>query len=185
MAVLTWPRTGDLVRDLESYMAREREIGVWGFPHYVRYLRAITLKLSPQPHRCTEAVLDAAAQVLATGKPALLQRLMTTLPERRGPSRVAREAANAICEVIGAWAGWDAHAVAKLRAGDVSPRAYDAVKRIEQAAMTEGRLTPDDLYVCACDAFSDEDVDDDRRDAAVAAMSAGHFNLGREIIVGE
>lgn len=159
-------------------------VAIWGLPNYVRYLRAIIIKLTPQPHRCTEAVLDAAAVVLASNEPALLQRLMTTPPQDRPKTRatVSREAANAICEVIGCWAGWDAHATAKLRdANAVNERAKAATRRIESDALDVG-LTMNDLIDCAVDAFTDDDIDADRRDAAVAAMSVGYYKLGSEII---
>lgn len=166
-------------------MSDENElVAIWGLPNYVRYLRAIIIKLTPQPHRCTEAVLDAAAVVLASNEPALLQRLMTTPPQDRPKTRatVSREAANAICEVIGCWAGWDAHATAKLRdANAVNERAKAATRRIESDALDVG-LTMNDLIDCAVDAFTDDDIDADRRDAAVAAMSVGYYKLGSEII---
>jgi hypothetical protein len=159
-------------------------MAIWGLPNYVRYLRAIIIKLTPQLHHCTEAVLDAAAAVLAANEPALLQRFMTTPPHVHPKTRalVSREAANAICEVIGCWAGWDAHATAKLRDNDaVNERAKGAVRRIEGDALAVG-LTLNDLMDCAVDAFTDKDIDANRRDAAVAAMSAGHFKLGSQII---
>jgi len=202
MGVLTWPRTGDLVRDLESYMRKERELGVWGFPHYVRYLRALIIRLTPQPHRCTIEVLDAAEQMLAANTGGLLNKLITTPPGGHRPARMgtvaasrahlSRLAANAICEVIGCWAGHDPQpglaAGVKFRdtaddraASHANERAKSIVRTIESAALDIG-LTMNDLMECAVDAFSDADVDVNRRDAAVAAMQAGHFKLGHEII---
>lgn len=202
MGVLTWPRTGDLVRDLESYMRKERELGVWGFPHFVRYLRAIIVRLTPQPHRCTEAVLDAAAMILDANVGALLNKLITTPPGGNRPARMgmqaesrahlSRLAANAICEVIGCWAGHDPQpglaAGVKFHDnadGQASRHAYERaksiVRAIESAALDVG-FTMNDLLECSVDAFADGEVDPNRRDAAVAAMSAGHFNLGHEII---
>lgn len=202
MGVLTWPRTGDLVRDLESYLRKEREIGVWGFPHFVRYLRAIIVRLTPQPHRCTEAVLDAAEVVLAANVGALLNKLITTPPGGNRPARMGMQAesrahlsrltANAICEVIGCWAGHDPQPglSANVKFHDTPDaqavrhayeRAQSIVRAIEGAAMDVG-MTVNDLYECAVDAFSDENVDTDRRDAAIAAMSAGFYKLGHEII---
>jgi len=182
MTVLSWHRTGDIVRDLETYLAHEREIGVWGFPHFVRYLQAIIVKLTPQPHRCTEAVLDAAAEVLASNKPGLLQRFMTTPPHTHPKTRavVSREAANAICEVVGCWAGWDGTNRAKHRDGHGYEQAKAAVRGIESAALDVG-LTVNDLMECAVDAHGAEEIDANRRDAAIAAMSAGHFKLAHEI----
>lgn len=164
-------------------MARERELGVWSFPHFVRYLRAIIVRLTPQPHRCTEEALDAAAQVLATNEPALLQRFMTTPPHAHPKTRavLSREAANAICEVIGCWAGWNGAHNAKFRDDAHGyEQAKNAVRRIESDALDLG-LTVNDLYECAVEANTDEDVDANRRDAAIAAMSAGHFKLAHEI----
>ena len=204
MGVLTWPRTGDLVRDLESYMRKERELGVWGFPHFVRYLRAIIVRLTPQPHRCTEEVLDAAAVVLAADKGALLTRLMTTPPGGSRPARteskpasrahLSRCAANAICEVIGCWAGHDPQAglAAGVKfhdnaAGHATSHAYERAKSIVRAIENDALdigMTMGDLMECAVDAFAvtDDNIDQNRRDAAIAAMSAGHFSLGHEII---
>jgi hypothetical protein len=202
MGVLTWHRTGDLVRDLESYMRKERELGVWGFPHFVRYLRAIIVRLTPQPHRCTEAVLDAAAMILDANTGALLTNLITTPPGGQRPWRVgiqaqsrahlSRLAANAICEIIGCWAGHDPQPglAAGVKFHDNSDgvaashayeRAKSIVRTIESAALDVG-FTMNDLLECAVDAFSDMNIDPNRRDAAVAAMSVGHFNLGHEII---
>ncbi len=200
--VVGWPRTGDLVRDLESYMRKERELGVWGFPHFVRYLRAMIIRLTPQPHRCTEAVLDAAAVVLAANTGALLNKFITTPPGGSRPRRmgtvgesrahVSRLAANAICEVIGCWAGHDPvpgfAAGVKFRdtpddraESHANERAKSIVRAIESAALDVG-FTMNDLMECAVDAFSDEDVDQNRRDAAIAAMTAGEFKLGSDIV---
>jgi len=202
MGVLGWPRTGDLVRDLESYMRKERELGVWGFPHFVRYLRAIIVRLTPQPHRCTIEVLDAAEQCLAANTGGLLNALITTPPGGSRPVRMgtqaqsrahlSRCAANAICEVIGCWAGHDPQPglSAGVKFHDTSDaqaashayeRAKSIVRAIESNALDIG-MTMNDLLECAVDAFSDTDLDANRRDAAVAAMQAGHFKLGHEIV---
>jgi hypothetical protein len=182
MTLMRRPPTGDLVRDLESYMANERELGVWGFPHFVRYLRALIYRLSPRPHRCTEAVLDAAAEVLADGQPDTLHRFMTTPPDNHSPARVSRDAANAICEVIGCWAGYSPDGVSRLRDDETKyQRAKDAVHKVESAALDVG-LTMNDLMECAITANSDAEVDANRRDAAMAAMTAGHFKLAHEIV---
>lgn len=189
MTPLQHHRTGLLSLDLENYVAHEREIGVWSFPHFVRYLRGIIYKLTPQPHHCSLAVLDAAADILAKGEPGVMTQLMSNPPSNhRSPARVAREAANAIVEVIGHWAGWDGHV--KLRGDDyitAAERAYErakaAVRQIESKALDVG-LTVSDLMACAVDANSDQVVSADRRDAALAAFSAGHFRLGHEIATG-
>lgn len=187
MSVLKPRSTGNLVRDLEQHMTRERELGVWGFPHLVRYLRAIIFKLTPQPHRCSLAVLDAAAHVLATNEPALLTRFLSTPPEGRTAARVAREAANAIVEVVGHWAGWDG--AVKFRPSECASayehayeRAKRIVARIERDVLDVG-LTAETLYDCAVDAHG-EQIDPDRRDAAIAAMTAGHFKLSHDIVTG-
>jgi hypothetical protein len=179
-------------------MAHEQQVWVcWSFPHFVRYVRAIIIKLTPQPHRCTEAVLDAAEEVLATGKPGLLTKLLTTPPSSGGgqhtPGYVSRYAANAIIEIIGCWAGWDPDPglTARVKFRDANDgaasRAYDRAKatahRVELAAIDAG-LSMDDLVKCAVDAYG-KDLDADRRDAALAAMSAGHFQLSHEIVVNE
>lgn len=176
------PSTGLLAIDLENYVAHEREVSVWGFPHFVRYLRAIIYKLTPLPHRCTEIVLDAAAPVLASGQPDTLHRFMTTSPNNTSPAKVSREAANAICGVIGAWAGYSPDGVSRLRTDDDKYQcARDYVRQIENAALNVG-LTRNDLCECAVDANSDAPVETNRRDAAVAAMTAGHFRLAHEIV---
>lgn len=199
MGVLTCPRTGDMVLDLERYVEHEQQLWVcWSFPHFVRYLREIIVKLTPRPHRCTEAVLDAAANVLASGEPALLTKLLTTPPDKDGPrrgspsrGRVARQAANAIVEVIGCWMGFDPGpgltAGVKFQPsqnGSAMENAYDRAKSIahtiEVAALAAG-MTMEDLHQCAVAIYGD--VGDDRRDAALAAMSAGHFQLSHEIAV--
>ena len=182
MTLIRPPSTGNLVQDLEAYLANERELGVWSYPHFVRYLRAMILKLTPQPHRCTEAVLDAAAEVLADGRPGALQRFMTTPPHEPGRGRVARKAANAICEVIGYWASYCPDGVMRIRDEEQKyQRAKGAVHEIEVAARAVG-LTMNDLMECAVSANSDVEVDMNRRDAAIAAMSAGHFKLAHEIV---
>jgi hypothetical protein len=182
MTLMRPPPTGDLVRDLERYMANERELGVWSYPHFVRYLRAMIYKLTPQPHRCTLAVLDAAAEVLADGRPGLLQKLMTTPPHNESPAHVSREAANAICEVICLWGNWDVINRAKTRDAEIAyQKAKGHVHEVELAALRYGGLTMDDLCQCAVAANSDTEIDVNRHDAALAAMTAGHFKLAHEI----
>jgi hypothetical protein len=182
MTFMRRPSTGNLVQDLEVYLANERELGVWGYPHFVRYLRAIIYKLTPLPHRCTKTVLDAAAEILAEGRPGALNRLMTTPPNNHSPARVSRDAANAICEVIGHWAGFHTDGVMRHRDEETKyQRAKDAVHKVESAALGVG-LTLNDLCECAVAANSDAVIDPNRRDAAMAAMSVGHFKLAHEIV---
>jgi hypothetical protein len=183
MTLMRPSSTGNLARDLESYMANERELGVWSYPHFVRYLRAIIYKLTPLPHRCTKTVLDAAAEILADGRPGALNRLMTTPPDNHSPARVSRDAANAICEVIGCWAGLHLDGVMRLRDEESKyRRAKDAVHKVESAALAIG-LTLNDLCECAVAANSDAEIDPNRRDAALAAMSVGHFKLAHDIVI--
>jgi hypothetical protein len=61
-------------------------------------------------------------------------------------------------------------------------RAKNAVHQIENAALNVG-LTMNDLMECAVTANSDVEVDPNRRDAALAAMSVGHFKLAHDIVI--
>lgn len=189
--LVSWPpHTGDLIYDLEQRVAHERELGVWEFPHFVRYLRALIFKLTPQPHRCTLRALDAAKDVLTKDEPAVLTGLLSDVPRREGRGRASRTAANVIIYVIGCWAGWDLQRRVKFRETPnegAEESAYECAKAyvrdIEQRALEVG-LTATDFYECAVDAFSSRVIEATRRDAAVAAMAAGHFRLGYEIATG-
>lgn len=170
-------------------MRHERELGVWSYPHFVRYLRAIIYKLTPKPHHCTQMVLDAANEILAEkAAPRRLAHLVTTPPNTYGASRLqpshgraAREVANAICEIVGYWSGHQG--VTLMRADDTSlnyQRALAIAKDAERGALDVG-LTADELYQCAVAANADTEIDANRRDAAIAAMSVGHFKLAHDI----
>jgi hypothetical protein len=169
------------VENLETYLARERELSVWSYPHFVRYLRAIIYKLTPQLHHCVQTVLAAADEILAEHcAPRKLSHLMTQPPNKPGRGRAARQVANAICEVVGTWAGF--HDVCVIGNDEDRYRlALSDAKSAEREAVNIG-LTPDDLYECAIAASAVDEVDQNRRDAAVAAMSAGHFRLAHDII---
>ena len=161
-------------------MARERELSVWSYPHFVRYLRALIYRLTPKPHHCVQMVLDAADEIITERcAPRKLKHLMTDPPRKPGRGQAAREVANAICEVIGCWAGFHDICVIRDDQDRYAIALLDA-KRAERAALDVG-LTPDDLYECAVTANTDEEIDSNRRDAAIAAMSAGHFRLAHEI----
>ena len=104
---------------------------------------------------------------------------MTDPPQRPGRGQAAREVANTICEVIGCWAGF--HDICVIRDDqDRYALALSDAKRAERAALDVG-LTADDLYECAVAANANNEIDVNRRDAAVAAMSVGHFKLAHEI----
>ena len=162
-------------------MTRERELGVWSYPHFVRYLRAMIYKLTPKPHHCVQMVLDAADEILVErSAPRKLKHLTTVPPSKPGRGKAAREVANAICEVIGCWAGFHDVCVIRNDQERYAVALTDA-KRAEREALNVG-LTLDELCECAVTANTDEEIDANRRDAAVAAMSVGHFKLAHEIV---
>lgn len=174
-------------RSVEEYMAREREQDIWEFPQFVRYLRALIFKLTPKPHHCAQMVIDAADEILAEQcAPRQLRHLLTNVPTKPGHGRAARELANAICEVVGYWAGFMGTQDIKVRDANTAHNgARHAAMEGERAARDKTQLTPDDLYQCAVVAQAGSgSIDDNRRDAALAAMSAGHFQLAREIATG-
>lgn len=186
MPVLRPLPTGNLADDLKQYMERERELGAWGFAHLVRYLRAIILALNPQPHRCTRAVLDAATQALATNAPMRLQHLYTMPPEGVTRAVAARCVANHLIEVVDAWAGWRGKVKFRDRGEKTAERFAYEHARVEcedaQTLALNAGLTVTELYECGTAAFGDQ-IDPERRDAAVAAFSAGHFQLGQELLI--
>jgi hypothetical protein len=59
-------------------------------------------------------------------------------------------------------------------------RALREAKDVECVVLDHGYLTPGDLQECAV-LTNNANVDADRRDAAIAAMSAGHFRLAHDI----
>jgi hypothetical protein len=90
-------------------------------------------------------------------------------------------AANAICEVIGSWVGF--HAICVIRNDeDRYQLALSDAKSAEREALSVG-LTADDLHECAVAANTDGEIDPNRRDAALAAMAAGHFKPAHEIVM--
>jgi hypothetical protein len=160
-------------------MTHERELGVWSYPHFVRYLQALIFKLTPRPHHCTQTVLDAANEIITERvAPRSLKHLVTETPHRPGRGQTARQAANAICEIIEYWAGF--HSIRFDDDQDRYAAALATARCAEREALDVG-LTPDDLYECAVAANAGDAVDTNRRDAAIAAMSAGHFKLAHEI----
>jgi hypothetical protein len=182
IATINGGPTPDIATRLEEHLRRERELGVWSYPHFVRYLRAIIYKLTPEPHHCTRMVLDAADEIIAEkAAPRRLAHLITMPPTSHGRGRAAREAANAICEIIGYWSGYQG--VTLMRADDQRlnyERALGIAKSAERGAL-DVNLTADELYECAVAANTDAEIDADRRDAAIAAMSVGHFKLAHDI----
>jgi hypothetical protein len=169
-------------KSVEEYMTREKELGVWSYPHFVRYLRALIYKLTPAPHGCTQMVLDAVDEILTERcAPRLLKHLITNAPRKPGRGRAAREAANAICEVVSYWAGFQGATVMRARDEHNSyHRALALAKSAECEALDVG-ITANELYECAVVANTDATLDENRRDAALAAISAGHFKLAHEI----
>lgn len=189
MAVLAYRPTS-----WEEFVARERELDVWSFPHFVRYLRAVITKITSQPHRCTlslfAALDDGTLDPTKHDPDQVIRRLrafQTTVPNRstHNPGRVAREIANAICEVIALSLGYKDFSGVRLPDVDACHnRAMNLAKEQERAAIKCG-VTSDALFECAVIANSSDPVDEDRRDAALAAMSANHFRLAYNITVGK
>lgn len=182
---------------MEDYLARERELGIWTYRHFIRYLRALIFKLTPRPHRCIQRVFEAlqdgsldTAPVVGNKHilPTRLRTLWSNPPDAKGARQVARRASNAICEIIGYQHGYMGTADIRYAVGrpDDEQRCYQAARGVatdvEKAALAVG-LTPNDLYECAAMASTDDaEVDLDRRDAAVAAIMAGHFKLAHQIM---
>lgn len=171
-------------KTIEEYMARENELGVWTYPHFVRYLRALILRLTPEPHRTVKRLLTALDNgSLNSPTPTALRSLQSTPPNKKSPGETARQIANAICEIIGYSIGF--HGTADHRGGD-ERRCYfaarDIAMEVERAALVW--LPPDALHECSVLANTERAIDDNRRDAACAAISAGHFKLAHDIVVG-
>lgn len=193
------------------YMGQERELGLWSYPHFLRYLRAIVLRLTPQPHHTVEPVLDIMAAALVEDRPCVMdRRFWLNLPTREGPGRAARTTSNAICAVMNCWTksltndaeqlaeklAEERAALARLANGPLLPRpaeakterasyegACNAVRGVERTILTEGLLTNEDLMMCALAAHGDDPINDRHRDAALAAMTAGHWQLAYEIAI--
>lgn len=184
--IATWNgvvQCANLVDRLEEYLRQERELAVWSFVHFTRYLRAVIFKLTPEPHRCARRVL-AALDDGSMQTPLRLRQLQTPPPRNPGAGRTAREAANAICEIVGYAAGYVGTTDMRLEdEHQCYHRALDIAKAVERDALDAG-LTPDDLFQCAVVANVDGVLDPDRRDAALAAITAGHFKLAHEIATG-
>jgi len=173
----------NIVTLLEEYLAKERELAVWSFPHFIRYLRALIFKLTPRPHRCVQRILTALGDG-SMQTPLRLRQLQSDPPRGPGAGRTAREAANAICEIVGYAAGYVGTTDMRLdNERECYNRALDLAKEVERDALDAG-LTPDDLFQCAVTANVEGVLDPDRRDAALAAITAGHFKLAHEIATG-
>jgi len=189
-------------------MSQERELDLWSYPHFLRYLRAIVLRLTPQPHHTVEPVLDVMAAALAENRPCVMdRRFWPNLPARKGPGGAARMASNGICAVMNCWTKSltnddqlaeklvdELAALRRLANSPLLPRpaetkterasyegARNAVREIELMVLTENLLTNEDLMMCALAAHGDDPIDDRHRDAALAAMTAGHWRLAYEI----
>lgn len=158
-----------------------QNLDVWDYTHYVRYLRAIILKLVKRPHHCTRAVLDAVDDVLVNG-PRDLNQLITTLPTKRSASTCARYVANAACDVVMLWTESTEFPTSSHNEGRFH-KARKLVSDAEQAVLGKF-LTLEQLTECGIDAFG-MSLDDNRRDAAVAAFTAGQPSLARDIVLDE
>lgn len=170
---------------VEEYLAREKELGVWTYPHFVRYLRALIPHLTPEPHHTVKRLLTALDDgSLAKPTPTALRALQSVPPNKKSPGQTARLVANAICNIIGYSIGF--HGTADHRGGDERRRYYaarDLAMEVERAALVW--LPPDVLHECSVLANTEGSVDDSRRDAACAAIAAGHFKLAHDIVTQE
>ncbi len=186
----------------ESMDNTNHHLGVWTYPHWLRYLRAVIYRLTPDPHRCTKRVLAAVDVWLAPGgivdgvDPLLAYSpsLYSDPPKDGGRAAIARQIANNLCVIARAWAGLDP--TGRMRA--YNPQLGTASRERDHYATTKGLarecetqamswLTHDDLQQCALTVITETStvaVDPDRRDAALAAMSIGHFKLAHEIATG-
>lgn len=169
-------------------MSRDKELGVWGFEHMVLYLRAMVLRATPQPHHTVVRVLALVDQIVATMTPRDLHKEVTQSPATVGAGRFARETTNMICEIVSNWAGF-AKGPGDIWHSEQPPEtcymhARNATRIMEHVAM-EVCLTYDDLCECAVDAFTPYgiEVTRDKRDAAIAAMTAGSFSTACEILM--
>lgn len=168
-------------------MSRDKELGVWGFEHMVLYLRAMILRATPQPHRTVVRVLALVDPIVATMTPRDLHREATQPPDTKGAGRFSREASNMICEVVSNWAGFVKGPGDIWRGGQERGPCYmharTNTRTMEHVAL-KVCLTYDDLYECAVDAFTPYGVEitRDKRDAAIAAMTAGSFSTACEIL---
>lgn len=162
-----------------------QNLDVWDYSHYVRYLREIVLRLVESQHRCTRVVLGAVDDALANG-PRDLRALTTTLPTKRSAATCARYLANTICDVTTLWYE-SVIAIHRESATITNETRFDKarvlVRDAEQAVLGKF-LTLEQLTECGIDAFG-MNLDDNRRDAAVAAFTAGQPVLAREIVLDE
>jgi hypothetical protein len=85
---------------VEEYLTREKELGVWTYPHFVRYLRALIPHLTPEPHHTVKQLLTALdSGTLNNPTPTALRSLQTVPPNKNSPGQAARVIANAICDI--------------------------------------------------------------------------------------
>lgn len=158
---------------------------VWDYPHFARYLRAMILRITPEPHHTIKSVFVALDDAIANG-PCSLMHLVTSVPTRvnHPTAYVARSVANAICKIVTRWSGYDPNCPTVKRPPDQCFNdARDEVRTSERLVLIESQLLDmTQLIECAIEAEG-VPVDLDRRDAAVAAYTAGHPDLARNIVV--
>ena len=154
------------------------KVPVWTFPHYLRYLCAIIERLHPQVQGEVRAIIDAARAAAQEGTAVTIKhlRIDADRPSEIEKWNTIEEIANGICDIIDYWEPWE-HELFDERFSYEAAR--DVANDAEHAALKH--LTYEVLAECALEAF-DTQLDDDHRDAAIAAMSVGHYDIGYKII---
>lgn len=168
-------------------MTDKTELGVWGFEHFTVYLCALVERLHP-----TEPV-GQLADILAEARARVRDRRPFDLTHLRiddPPSDFERwnaieEVAHQIIEVVNFWAAEpELQEHYGVPAEDWDRYEYDsarsAARYAEEVALRY--LDYDDLAECAVLAFFELQPGPDERDAAVAAMTVGHYDIALDII---
>jgi hypothetical protein len=177
-------------------VSTKTELGVWGFEHYVFYLCALIEKLHPTKPDGDLAIALAGARLAARGGPKRLDDLR--LPENSFSKRwnAIEQIANLLLDVCAEWADIeertddDLDVTIVTASKDFTRQLHESldheayanattyVRDAERIALPYLDYTG--LAECAASVFMPRDAD--RRDAAVAAMSVGHYDVALDIL---
>lgn len=174
----------------------EDSLGVWGYRHFVIYLTSLVYRVHPRPKEHVKNCIEQLNHAAVLDKPFDAHPLKAQPPEG-GRARLAAKMTNAICDVVHLW--WrDANARTSSRT--LYEKAKDAARDVERLAFNAG-VPMETLLECAAVTFHQWDSLDnlsrylsgrpipaaerERRDAAVAAMEVGHYDVAYNILTRE
>jgi hypothetical protein len=166
------------------------ELGVWGFEHFTLYLCTLVERLHPTKPVGQIADILAAGRAAMQDGPRRISELRIDEPESDLDKwNDIEEIANMVVDLVNDWSdhlegdpelrklyGLDDQEAGRFSYDSARNTARDA----EQIALRH--LDLDALAECAIKAFFELNPGPDERDAAVAAMTVGHYDIALDII---